>query len=80
MCLRHLGVWGATQVIKDVKRLWTNYGRIVRSELSPTTSVSRNARFRLFRGKKNIESGIYLLVDFWMRHLSAGLVLWECFC
>ena len=52
ICLRH-GVWGATQVIKDVKRLWTNYGRIVRSELSPTTSVSRNARFRGVRGENS---------------------------
>ena len=30
-----------------------------------TISVSRNARFCGVRGKKTIESGIYLLVDFW---------------
>ena len=30
--------------------------------------------------KKNYQIGICLLDDFWTRHLSAGLVLWECFC
>ena len=63
------GIWGLgcnpsyKRCKKIVDELWSNSAK----RIFVTISVSRNARFRGVCGEKNIESGIYLLVDFWMR-------------